>query len=248
MYSRPAIDFHKDNLDRYLLDLAKEYKKRAGRHMAAEVVLIGGASILINYGFREMTSDIDALIHASSYIKEAIYAVADKHHLPNDWFNEDFMKTSSYTLKLWEVSKYYKNFAQVLQVRTISAEYLVAMKLRSGRNYKHDLSDIMGIVIAHKKAGQPLGIERIKQAYCYLYGDLESLPESSKDLLQDLEKLTDYELLYQQIIELERQSASLLQENMAEARAFFTEKPGISQAELFAKLREKQKNRPLKDE
>ena len=30
--------------------------------MPAEIILIGGASILINYGFREMTYDMDAII------------------------------------------------------------------------------------------------------------------------------------------------------------------------------------------
>ena len=54
------IPFTKDNLDFYLKELAKEYKKQA-RGMDAELILIGGASVLINYGFREMTTDIDAI-------------------------------------------------------------------------------------------------------------------------------------------------------------------------------------------
>ena len=46
--------FTKDNLNTYLSELAKEYKKRSGG-MVAEIVLIGGASVLVNYGFRDMT-------------------------------------------------------------------------------------------------------------------------------------------------------------------------------------------------
>lgn len=46
--------FTKDNLDNYLKELAKEYRKLVGKNMPAEIILIGGASILTNYGFRDM--------------------------------------------------------------------------------------------------------------------------------------------------------------------------------------------------
>ena len=46
------------------------------------------------------------------------------------------MHTLSYSPKLEQYSVYYKSFYGVLNVRTISAEYLIAMKLCSGRKYK----------------------------------------------------------------------------------------------------------------
>ena len=55
MSSDDRIVFTKDNIDAYLKALAKEYRKLGGRKLPAEIVLIGGASVLINYGFREMT-------------------------------------------------------------------------------------------------------------------------------------------------------------------------------------------------
>jgi len=64
--------FTKDNLDTYLKELAKEYRRLNGTAMPAEIILIGGAAILANYGFRDMTCDVDAVIHASSSMKEAI--------------------------------------------------------------------------------------------------------------------------------------------------------------------------------
>ncbi|MFQ6792869.1 MAG: DUF6036 family nucleotidyltransferase [Thomasclavelia sp.] len=76
------------------------------KKMPAEITIIGGASILINYGFRNTTLDVDAIIQASSAMKDAINLVGDRHHLPNNWLNYDFMRTSSYTQKLVEVSKY----------------------------------------------------------------------------------------------------------------------------------------------
>lgn len=77
--------FTKENLDYYLKELAKEFRKRNGAKLSAEIVLIGGAAVLANYGFREMTYDIDAIITASSVMKEAINAVGDRLELPNGW-------------------------------------------------------------------------------------------------------------------------------------------------------------------
>ena len=57
--------FTRENLDSYLRELAKEFRKKNGSRMPAEIILIGGASILINYGFREMTYDMDAIIKSS---------------------------------------------------------------------------------------------------------------------------------------------------------------------------------------
>lgn len=72
MLSNDTITFTKNNLDTYLKELAKEYKKLGGKRIPAEIILVGGASVLINYGFREMTTDIDALIQAASIMKDAI--------------------------------------------------------------------------------------------------------------------------------------------------------------------------------
>ena len=92
--------FTRENLDTYLKDLAKEFRKRNGTAMPAEIILIGGAAVLLNYGFRDSTTDIDAIIRASSSMKDAINHVGDKHSLPNGWLNADFMRTGSYSPKL----------------------------------------------------------------------------------------------------------------------------------------------------
>lgn len=89
--------FTKDNLDSYLKELGKEFRKRNGTKMPAEIILVGGAAILANYGFREMTYDIDAVITASSAMKEAVNAVGDKFLLPNCWLNADFKNSNSYS-------------------------------------------------------------------------------------------------------------------------------------------------------
>ena len=100
--------FTKDDLDNCLKELAKEYRRLAGKDMPAEIVLVGGAAVLTRYGFRDMTTDVDAIIHAASSMKDAINKVGDKFDLPNNWLNADFMRTGSYSPRLDEVSVYYR--------------------------------------------------------------------------------------------------------------------------------------------
>ena len=123
------------------------------------MVLICGASVLINYGFRDMTSYVDAIISASSVMREAINKVGDRFSLENGWLNTDFQNTKSYTPKLIEVSIFYKTLSNVLTIRTVAGEYLIAMKLMSGREYKNDMSDVIGILHEHEQRGTPFTYE-----------------------------------------------------------------------------------------
>lgn len=43
--------FTRENLDKYLKELGKEFRKLNGKTMPAEIILIGGAAILVQYGF-----------------------------------------------------------------------------------------------------------------------------------------------------------------------------------------------------
>ena len=196
--------FTKENLDYYLKELAKEFRKRNGKNMPAEIVLVGGAAILANYGFREMTYDIDAVITASSAMKGAVNAVGDRLGLPNGWLNADFKNTSSYSPKLSQYSKYYRTYSNVLNIRTISAEYLVAMKLMSGRRYKKDLSDIIGILSEQERRGEPLSYRQIDCAVRNLYGGWDDISEYA---IQVLKAALDSENLKELFMEQEREEA-----------------------------------------
>lgn len=202
--------FTKDNLDRYLKELAKEFRRRNGNKVSAEIILVGGASVLINYGFREMTYDVDAVVRSSGSMKEAINIVGDRFGLPVGWFNTDFTHTNSYTPKLAEYSKFYKIFSNILQVRTVSAEYLVAMKLMAGRQYKNDLSDITGILIEQEERDDALTLEQIKKAVKDLYGSYDSLPEDSRIFIESVFGKENLKAFYRQCRELEQEYKEVL--------------------------------------
>lgn len=147
MSSDLRFEFTKENIDIYLKELGKEYRRQSGKGMPAELILIGGASVLINYGFRNMTTD---------------------------------------------------------------SEYLIAMKLRSGRQYKSDLSDVLGILAEHEKEGTPLSMKQIRKAVTDLYGDWDSLPNASQVFIENVMENSGFEQLYEQIAREEQETKELL--------------------------------------
>jgi len=210
MSSDGTLVFTKENLDCYLKELAKEFRKLNGKSAHAEIILVGGAAVLANYGFREMTADLDAVIEAASSMKDAINRVRDKFSLPNGWLNADFVHTGSYSPELTEISVFYKTFSNVLEVRTVKAEYLIAMKLRSGRKYKNDLSDIIGILAEHEKSNLCLSFDSIDKAVQKLYGGWEKVPEDSQKFIKDVLKNGNYRVTYDLIAEEEKMAKELL--------------------------------------
>lgn len=202
--------FNKDNLNQYLNELSKAYKKLGGKNMPAEIILIGGAAIIENYGFRDMTTDIDAVIHAASVMDDAIRQVGDKFQLPIGWLNSDFTKTKSYSRKIEGHSVFYKTFNQVLTVRTVKSEYLIAMKLRSGRKYKNDLSDIIGILAEHEKRNDPITYDRIDKAVIDLYGSWDGISPDAVAFIKGALAEGDYQRIYESIRENEQNAREIL--------------------------------------
>jgi len=198
----------KENLDLYLKELAKEYKKLSG--IPAEIVLIGGSAIIENYGFRDMTTDVDAVINAASSFKEAINRVGDKYGLPNGWLNTDFQKTDSYSLKLMQYSAFYKSFYKALDVRIVTGEYLIAMKLKAFRQYKNDVSDIIGVLAEHEKRGDGITKERIDKAVMELYGSWNGFSVDAVKFIDETLERGDYEKIYGLVRQNEKDAKELL--------------------------------------
>lgn len=231
--------FTRDNLDRYLKELAKEYRKLSGKDSPVEITLIGGASVVINYGFRDMTYDMDAIINASSSIKDAASIVGDRYNLPNGWINDDFMRTTSYTPKIIQYSKYYHTYSNVITFRTVTGEYLVAMKLRSGREYKFDRSDVIGILLEQERNGDPLSMERIKKAVSDLYGSYDVLSDEIRSFIEQAVQDGNYAEKFKLIRQLEDENKNLLVE-------YIETKPGVvnrdNTNDILASLRKRKSN------
>ncbi len=211
MSSDRNSELTKDNLDLYLKAVAKEYRRLNRNGVHAEIIIVGGGAILLNYSFRVSTTDIDAYMHASSSLKEAINKVTDQYGLPNGWLNSDFTYTSSYSDKLLLHSKYYKTYYNIFDIRSVTREYLIAMKLKSGRKYKNDLSDIIGILDEHLKKNDPIRLEEIETAYRQLYGEWEELPDDILNFITSIfENKENIHNIYEATKNQEKETKSLL--------------------------------------
>lgn len=201
----------KEDINLYLKELTKVIRKnKRNSDVTYELILIGGASILVNYEFRNSTSDVDCIDVNNILMNDAIIKVAEKYDLPTDWINTDFKITKSYSDKLINYSTYYKTFGNgTLEIRTIKDEYLIAMKLVSGRKYKNDISDIIGIISEIKKE-RDISLSEIEKAVIDLYGDMSKVDAFAYSLLKDC--LNNNLVNYEEIKKIEKQNKDNLLE------------------------------------
>lgn len=201
-----SYSFSKEQLDNIFKDIGKELKKKLkNKNFSYELIIVGGASILLNYSFRMSTIDIDCLDVNDALMNEIINEITNKYQLPNGWINTDFTKTNSYTPKLIQYSSFYKSYSNgALVVRTIKDEYLIAMKMVAARKYKHDYSDIYGII----KENETLTFDKIKTSITNLYGNTDVV---SEEMMSFVEKLfSDSSLAYLDIEKQETETKETL--------------------------------------
>ena len=126
-----------------------------------------------------------------------------------------------------------------MTIRTVTSEYLVAMKLRSGRQYKFDISDIIGILWEQEKKGDPLSLERIKTAVEDLYGSYDVLSEDMKQFVEKAIIDGKYEETFSRVRRAEAEN----KENLLE---YQEQKPGTINGDnindIIAALRRKKGN------
>ena len=166
-------ELDKELIETLLKEMANKYGKFDKKgYQPVDIIIVGGGSIILNYGFRPSTVDVDAIIKASDVIKDIALDLSYKYEISSHWFNSDFVILPSYSPKLLEVSDYYKSYNNgKFNIRTVKSEYLIAMKMQSGRLYNDDLPDIVGIIASEKRQGNELTYDKIEKALEYLYED-----------------------------------------------------------------------------
>ena len=84
------------------------------------------------------------------------------------------------------------------------------MKMVSARQYKNDLSDIVGIVGEHQRRNTPLTLQQIDRAVCDLYGSWEAIDDDTKQLLERVLQLPDAFAVYEEYRNAEMEAKNLL--------------------------------------
>ena len=128
-------------------DVMRRYLTEVGARLAAhgtsgEIVLAGGAVMVLALGARGGSRDIDAVFASEAEaIREAAHDVAEAHALPPYWLNDHvqpFIAPDAPTVDCFEVPG--------LSVRMVSLEYLLYMKAWAGDPV--DQRDMLAIVRA----------------------------------------------------------------------------------------------------
>lgn len=179
------------DINHYLYLLAKEYRKLNGQNSKTEIILVGDASIIINYGFLESTAKIDSIIPDPVSLLPLIDKVGDENGLTPGWINEDYKNTVSYSPELVKYSTSYKLICDCLQVKTISAEYLLATKIRTFSDSRQDIINIAGIINDHYERSLPFDFQMIESAYRKLYK--EDIPKETADRVKEFFSYENYE-------------------------------------------------------
>ena len=128
----------KQDIEKYLRMLGEELHRE---QITGEILLVGGAVMLLEVGNREVTNDIDAYFDPqhSSAIREAAAIIAKREGLSVNWLN-DAVKGFFYT------QPPNKRWAEYpgLRVYIPTLDYLLVMKLVAGR--PQDIEDAKALV------------------------------------------------------------------------------------------------------
>lgn len=80
----------------------------------------------------------------------------------------------------------------------------------AGRQYKNDLSDVVGILLEQEKSQQQICLEDIKKAAEKLYGGYDKLSEESRIFIETVYQNPDLTQLYAKVREDEKMNKDIL--------------------------------------
>ncbi|MCL2212456.1 MAG: DUF6036 family nucleotidyltransferase [Oscillospiraceae bacterium] len=105
--------------------------------MEGEILLTGGAAMCLVHSARDMTKDVDALYEPKTIVNRLVAQIAEEKDLPANWMNDGVKGFVTDTAQV-------EDFMQLegLKITTVSAEYLLSMKLMSARFGEKDYEDI----------------------------------------------------------------------------------------------------------
>ncbi|MFH0926095.1 MAG: DUF6036 family nucleotidyltransferase [bacterium] len=112
--------------------------------ISGEIILFGGASMCLVYDARTSTKDIDALYEPKTIINQLVKKIAESNNLRDDWLNDSI---KGFISRNYDVKEFIT--LSNLKIYTVSPQYLLAMKLLSGRDVDYDdikyLISILGL-------------------------------------------------------------------------------------------------------
>jgi len=164
--------------DRLRAAIESLVEKLNGKGIPANIYIVGGAALTLEYGARDATRDVDASF--GSKVSPFIVQVAREQGLPDDWLNNNV---------IGYISPVHDDPAPVVltevgdvKVTVASAETLLAMKIRASRG-RRDREDIAFLLRA-------VGIETVAAAIALYeaYYPEDPLTPRALPMLEDILK------------------------------------------------------------
>jgi hypothetical protein len=123
-----------------------EYAER--EQVELELCIYGGNAMILAYGSRETTKDVDAIVQPSEIGQRLAKEVAQDLGLDESWLNDDVRKFVSWegTFAPLQIEELEAAAKRHLKITRASAIYLLAMKCLASRlplpGYRADVDDI----------------------------------------------------------------------------------------------------------
>lgn len=133
MSSREGPKFGAECLHGLFAELSAELGQR---DQTAQLFVVGGAAMALAYDNTRLTRDVDAAFEPTSLVRQLSRKLGERHGLEPDWIN-DAVKGFLPGTDARARTVYESDF---LLVQVASPEYLLAMKLHSGRA-ERDIDD-----------------------------------------------------------------------------------------------------------
>jgi len=155
-----------------------------GNSMDMDILIVGGSALAYKYEYRS-TVDIDADIKFSRAINAVINKIALNNSIPPDWINQDFVKSMSYSRRLWTNAIPVPELSnQLFKVYVVSDLDQLCMKATSGG--LKDRNDIE--FLAENCIKQGITCSMYKERFTFLYGDQVREKEKAKKFIHKLFK------------------------------------------------------------
>jgi hypothetical protein len=149
-----------------------------------EMTLYGGAVMMLAYDARDMTKDVDAIVHPPEAARRLVARVARERGLHDEWVNDDvkqFVSTveAKNALPLEGVSR------AGLRITKPTAKYLLAMKVMAARlplpGHPSDFDDVKVLL----RVTRLPSVDRVEQVVNQFFPDTV-LPDSTRVVLKGI--------------------------------------------------------------
>jgi hypothetical protein len=168
--------FSKQELEK-LLSLLNEQLQING--VTGEVCIVGGAAMILAFGSRESTRDIDALLMTPASVRTAVQQVAEAGGLSSNWLNDG---AKGFASELSTEMKEVLNFSH-LRVVAPPAAYILAMKCLAARVGldEHDKEDTKFLIMHIGLRSPNAVLENVEKYY-----PKERIPAKTQYFIQEV--------------------------------------------------------------